>query len=405
MSKKNIYILTGVLILILLALVGYYLIYSIPSGTGDRPSIFRNFFPLGGSENISTSTTTPQIEVPEEPERPIDYIKKLRKISSEPVAGSGTEDVKAGTVVRYIEKATGHIYEVELFSPRQGRISNTTIPQVYDAVWGNKNNSLIARYLKEDNKKVDTYTLNLKGVSTSTENTIYGVSFPVQIDDVSVFGDTVFYLQKNTDGSYGYTSKFDGSNKKQIWNSAINELISQFVNAKNVVLTTKPDAISPGFLYLIDTTNGNVKKILGNIFGLSTLVSADANQVLYLNQGGTPQLYTFNIKTKTTENITPVAFPEKCVWSKKDTNIVYCAVSKEPIDNNSLTMWYKGQIALNDDIWKYNFKDKTSDMLLSLDNESGELIDVIKPILTENEQYLVFINKRDNSLWSLDLTK
>jgi hypothetical protein len=40
---------------------------------------------------------------------------------------------------------------------------------------------------------------------------------------------------------------------------------------------------------------------------------------------------------------------------------------------------------------------------MDLSQESGMAIDVIKPILSDNEQYLIFINKIDNTLWSLDL--
>ncbi|HEY0221172.1 MAG TPA: hypothetical protein VGC58_03045 [Candidatus Paceibacterota bacterium] len=68
-------------------------------------------------------------------------------------------------------------------------------------------------------------------------------------------------------------------------------------------------------------------------------------------------------------------------------------------------MWYKGIVSFSDDIWQYNTKDFTSKSLTDLKSESGEDVDVIKPILSENEQYLIFVNKKDNSLWSLDLTK
>jgi hypothetical protein len=75
------------------------------------------------------------------------------------------------------------------------------------------------------------------------------------------------------------------------------------------------------------------------------------------------------------------------------------------IDNTSLTSWYQGTISTDDDIWKIDTKNNSSILIESLENDSGLKIDVIKPILSTNEQYLVFINKTDNTLWSLDLTK
>ena len=407
MSKKTIYIIIfTILAIVLIGLIGFYFVGRDNGGTGGGiVNTFRGFFPFGGEnvENPNDGEPTPGETGNEEPA--VDFVKKLRKLSSEPVAGAGTVDVKAGTVVRYIEKATGHIFETELFSPRSGRISNTTIPQAYDAVWGDKNTSLIARYLKDDDLTVDTFSLTLKNISTTTENTISGIEFPKKISDVSVFGSSIFYLEQNTSSSNGYISNFSGGAKKLIWNSPIREVLSQYVNAKTVALTTKPEENTDGFLYFVDTANGGVRKILGNIKGLSTLVNDDASEVLYLNHEGEVSMNLYNIKNRTTTNITPTALPEKCAWSKKDRNVVYCAVSKESIEISTLTRWYKGLTQLTDDVWKYDLKNNTSDVVMTTSTETSETIDIVKPILSENEQYLVFVNKRDGSLWSLDVTK
>ncbi len=407
MSKKLFIIIVCLILgLFLISLIGYYFI--IQNNQGEPTSLvqgFKNFFPFGGNDPIEEpGVVTPNEETPIETP-PKNFTQKLRKLSAEPVAGAGTLDIKAGTIVHYIEKATGHIFEVELFSPNQNRISNTTIPVVYDTIWGNKNNSLIARYLKDDDQTVDTYSLSLKSISTTTENTISGIAFPRDISDVSILGDSVFYLVKNNSSSAGYISNFDGSKRKQIWNSEIKELLSQYVNAKTIALTTKPAPNISGFLYFVDTTSGQVKKMLGDVSGLSTQVDSLGTQILFLEQGDGATLSLFDVKGKSTTNITPATFPEKCAWSKKDKYILYCAVPKEFIDGNSLTSWYKGFISYTDDIWKYDLKNNSSRIIDDLSIDSSQTIDVVKPILSENEQYLIFINKIDNTLWSLDLTK
>lgn len=406
MSKKIIIIISVVLGILLIALVGYYfIVQNNTPGTGSGLSVFKNFFPFGGNEVPAPSGDDPNNEnVPQNQPEQSNFTKKLRRLSSVPVSGAGVLDVKAGTVVRYIEKATGHIYEVELFSPKQGRISNTTIPLVYDALWGNKNNSLIARYLKDDDRIVDTYSLTIKEVSTTTENTVSGIVFPENISDVSVFDTNVFYLEQGNSSSNGYISNFSGGNKKLIWNSPTKELLSQFVNAKTVALTTKPHQSFPGFLYFVDTGTGQVKKILGDILGLSTLTNPLATQVLYLDQG-TNQMSVFDIKSKVITNLVPATFPEKCAWSKKDALIIYCAVPKGSTGSNSLTDWYMGFISFSDDVWKFDTKNNISVIVDDLTLDSGTIIDVTKPILSDNGQYLVFINRIDNTLWSLDLLK
>lgn len=404
MSKKTFLIISVTLVTLLIVLIGYYLLIQNNTGDTGKPSIFRSFFPFGGDNNATSTVRTPEEELPL-PNDDLNYTQKLRKLSTEPVSGAGILDVKAGSLVRYIEKATGHIYEVELFSPIQNRISNTTIPLVYDAVWGNKNTSLVTRYLSEDNTTIDTYSLILKDVSTSTENSLSGIPFPRNIIDVSVFGASIFYLEQKENSSSGYISNFGGSIRKQIWNSEIKELLSQYVNSKIVALTTKPAKNVLGYLYFVDTGSGVVKKILGGIIGLSTLTSPDATQVLYLAQGDAVSMAVFEQKTNITISITPNTFPEKCVWSKKEKSVVYCAVPQQFLNGDSLTQWYKGIISFTDDIWKYDLKNNTAVIVASLYEESSEFIDAIKPILSENEQYLIFVNKIDDSLWSLDLLK
>jgi hypothetical protein len=407
MNKKT-YIIVAILLMFLLGgLIAYYFV-TPKDGTdnGGVVNTFKNFFPFGGDEVVTEER--PVINENEGENNSgsasdFDITKKLRKLSSEPVSGAGTLDVKAGTVVRYIEKSTGHIFETELFSPRQGRISNTTIPKVYDAVWGNKNNSLIARYLKDDDVTIDTFSLTIKDTSTTTENTITGIPFPNKISDVSIYDNSVFFLEQAQSGSNGYIGNFSGGNKKLIWNSPIRELNSQYVNSNTVALNTKPEENTDGFLYFINTSNASYRKVLGNIKGLSSLVAPDATRVLYIKQGDDYTMNLYDLSKRTYTTVTPESFPEKCVWATK--NIVYCAVPKEGLSSGSLTLWYKGMTQHTDDIWKYDLTNNTSEIIVDLRNEGGETIDVIKPLLSQNEQYLVFINKIDNSLWSLDLTK
>jgi hypothetical protein len=407
MSRKILLQITAVLILILIGLgIYYYSLNSNGATSSGTNNIFKNFFPFGGNNNNSSAnggesnSTTTENEVGNN--TTVDFTKKLRELSAEPVSGAGLMDIKAGTVVRYVEKATGHIYEVELFSPNKNRISNTTIPLIYDATWGNKNNSFVARYLKNDNQTIDTYSLTLKNPSSTTPSTINGTLLGTNITDISVFGRSIFELQESFSGSVGIIQNFDNSGKKQIWNSPIKELNPQFFSTKTIALNTKPKIGVNGFLYFVDTTTGGVKQVLGNIPGLSSLVSPDGSLVFVYSEAASVNLSLYDVKNKTFKTLSPVTFPEKCVWSKKNTSIVYCAVPRRGVTADSLTAWYKGLTSFSDDIWKYDLKAGTSSIVSELNDQNT---DVIKPILSDSEQYLIFVNKVNNSLWSLDLTK
>ncbi len=415
MSKKFFIIITVVLVIFFLGLAGYYFfLQSNPSGTGNTPtSIFKNLFPFGQnttSSTVTTSSSTPQTQ----PQS--NYVQKLRKIWADPTAGFDLIDVhNAGTMVRHIDGATSHIYETDLFSPRQDEISDTTIPTAYNGYLGTDPNSVIAQYVGSDDQSVATYLLSItaKMATTSTgaliatnDFTTTATALPANIESFAISSTTLFYLVQNQYSSTGFVSSIAGGKQKQVWSSPITELSAQFVNGTTVALTTKPYQNVPGYVYFVNTTTGSVKEALGNIPGLSTLVSPDAKRVLALSQGGgTAGLFVDTIAGGATQTITPTTFPEKCVWSKKNTDIIYCAVPQQTLDDTSLTSWYMGTTQFTDDIWQFDLKANTGHIIENLSSDSGELIDVEKPALSPSEQYFVFINKRDSALWSLDLTK
>ncbi len=418
MSKKFYIIIAVILVLFFIALGGYYFILQSnePGNTSVLPS-FRDFFPFGGN-TPATSTTTPAV-VQQQQDQNQNFAQKLRKIWADPVAGFGIFDVRnkgvlTGIVVRHIDTATGHIYETDMFSPRQDRVSNTTIPTVYTALWGSDQNTLIAQYLADDNQTVNTYQLSLQAATTTTSDgkviitndyRTLAKALPARITSVVVSSSTIFYLTQTNFSSVGFISNIQGGTQKQIWNSQITELLPQFVNSTTVALTTKPYQNMSGYVYFVNTSTGATKKVLGDIPGLSTLTSPDAKRVLALSQSGSDRLFAYTVADQSSQNLTPTTFPEKCVWSKINVSILYCAVPHESLDDSSLTDWYMGAVQFSDDIWRYDLTDNTSHVIESLASDAGEFIDVENLALSQNEQYLVFKNKIDGALWSLDLIK
>jgi flagellar basal body-associated protein FliL len=75
MSKKTIYIIISVvLVIVLVFLFAYYLLSKNPDGsTPSVTNVFKNFFPFGGETNTNNGNTP--TEVPEETpvEQPADF--------------------------------------------------------------------------------------------------------------------------------------------------------------------------------------------------------------------------------------------------------------------------------------------------------------------------------------------
>ncbi len=96
---------------------------------------------------------------------------------------------------------------------------------------------------------------------------------------------------------------------------------------------------------------------------------------------------------------------DKCVWSKLNPSEVYCAVPTEIPTGIYPDDWYRGNVQFADQIWHLDTVTGEVHIIANLLSLSNELIDVINPELDPKENFLYFMNKRDLTLWSLDLNE
>lgn len=346
------------------------------------------------SENQLTDETTPI----------------LRQISNNPVAGATIfkkeinkkteEGVEVDYVIRYIEKATGHIYEATANTFTQHRISNTTIPKIQEALWLDSN-SLVIRYL--DGNDIKTFSAKLVGEDPTAQE-LEGEFLQDNIKEIIGFKKGIFYLLENGSGSIGVSSDKQDENKKIIFESSLKEWLIENVNDKQISFTTKPAVNIPGFSFLFDTSTNSFNKIIGEKANLSTLTSHLTN-ILYSEYGKLgPKLSIYNNQEKTNLEVPLTTFPEKCVWNK-DNTYLYCGVPSEDLTNSDLTKWYQGLISFSDNIWKIDTQNNSIEFLISPMEFEVENLDIVSPLLSEDENYLLFINKIDYSLWGLKLEK
>ena len=94
---------------------------------------------------------------------------------------------------------------------------------------------------------------------------------------------------------------------------------------------------------------------------------------------------------------------EKCAWGNFYTDIVYCAVPSTPVAGTYPDDWYRGTLATDDRIWQINAETGDVHLVSSIVNQSGRTIDGYDLGLDNKDNYLFFMNKKDLSLWSLDL--
>jgi len=336
-------------------------------------------------------------------------IPLLRKISDIPVAGGyifqpeadQQKDVENYSLIRFIERGTGHIYETSTNSLTQVRVSNTTIPKIQETVWLDKD-SLIIRYL-DDNDIIKTFSANLI-TNDLGDQELEGFFLQNDIREIIKFGKKIFYLLDSGKGTIGVISDKNDENKKIIFENPLKEWLLKNINDKHISLTTKPAINIDGFLFLFNTETQILDKVIGGKPNLSTLMNKSFD-TLYSEYGKLgPKLSIYNNQEGVSTDIFIKTFPEKCVWDKNEP-IIYCGVPTEELTNYDLTKWYQGTTSFTDSIWKINIETGKTEFLISPSDFDIEDIDIINPILSEKGDYLLFMNKKDFNLWLLKLSK
>ncbi len=419
--KKTIYI---IITLIIIALIGggvywfFFMQSGIPNTNEEEPSsglsIFNPF-----KRNTVVPTPTPNIQQSTSTDKTVvdDFvptkIPALRQLSSVPVGGMAASTTASSTLVRFIDRGVGHISEAEDISTTIEKISNTTLPKVYDSFWNKNLTALVLRYLKEDSETVVNFYAELRPVATSTATTtsttpyeLKGKYISADIREIAVspLKDKIFTWNVEGGKGVGYISTFDEKTKSKIIENPLTEVLVEWPETSKVFVTTKASAYATGYVYSIDTKTGIFKKVFGGPHGLSTKVSKDLSKILY-SQGTQDSilLSMLNLKDNKSQNLLIRTLADKCVWSSYHKEDIYCAVPTEIPRGIYPDDWYKGTVSFVDEIWHIDSTTGEVHLLAKLLSVGDALIDATNLTLDEKDNYLYFINKRDLSLWSLDL--
>src|SRR3989344_4431570 len=119
-------------ILIILSLGGWILFRKIGAPMEETTSTESPFgSPNEQGEEMLTNDNPPLASIgTTTAEEIISQNKKLFRLSDLPVAGALALTRQGKTFVRYVERATGHIYEVDLSNLEKVKIVNQTLPKI-----------------------------------------------------------------------------------------------------------------------------------------------------------------------------------------------------------------------------------------------------------------------------------
>ena len=334
-----------------------------------------------------------QRKIPE-PDKEVDVLGAANQTTTKADLTKTIPKFETIPAIRYVQRATRHIFQLDLDNDAIGKISNTTIPSIYEVIFNGPATSVIYRYLSGD-KTITSYMATL--------GTAKGEFLPEDIVDISTSRDKakMFYLVKTKNGVTGYIKTFITGKSTQVFSHAFSEWLSQYITDKKMYLTTKPSSSVPGQLYSLNVATGAISKIFGGVLGLTTLANHDGSTVLFgASEATGPRIGIFNPADRSTKLLEIYGLPEKCVWSK-DNITVYCGIPKRILGTEFPESWYQGIVSFEDYFVKINTKTLS---VITIENGNGApAFDATDLFLDSEEGIIFFTNKKDGTLWSLKM--
>lgn len=334
----------------------------------------------------------------------------LFRISSTPVAGFVTFTRNGRLTVRYVDRATGHIYDAFIPTSTNSqpfekiKITNNTLPKVYEAYFKPDGNTVLIRLLKEDSDVVENLSLALTPPKTASGETLYSATSTALRGDmraITVVSNNLFFVLKDTLSIV--SSAFNGSGTKTLFTSAFTDW-RLIPSGNNLIIYTKASDTASGYAYTLNASGGSLTKILGPFNGLTVISNAAGDKIVYSYvDGNETRLFIRDIKDNDVLEMSPSTFAEKCLWGTKKAEKIFCGAPSDRLVRGDLDAWYTGAKHLSDRIWLFNTKTETAQILAEPNKELEIDIDVYMPKLSPDEDYLFFINKTDLSLWALKL--
>ena len=216
----------------------------------------------------------------------------------------------------------------------------------------------------------------------------------------------MFSLTSSAGGVSGTISNIDGAKKNVIWSSILKEWLPTFAGENNVILTTKPSASSNGVSYILNLVSKSFKKIGLSLPGLTVSASANLEYVLYSQADVKNQSIIFGLLDKSGKDPTPLflkTLPEKCTWSVREASVIFCAIPDSIPAATYPDDWYQSKVSFSDSIWKINLKTGEARDIAPIREMVKQEIDGINLSLDSKEDYLLFTNKKDLTLWGLQI--
>lgn len=348
----------------------------------------------------------------------------FRQLTTEQIAGATAIIRGEKTYVRYMLRENGHIHEIDTTTWADTELTNTSIPRVYEAYFGNNGNTVVLRYLKLDQLTrqdvIKTFLADLvlpeQGLG-ATPGKLVGKDLLDNISSVSISpnGALLFFLLPIADGVSGsIVDLASGGDPREVLRNSFSEWIPQILNNGTIILTTKASAKIPGYSYLYQPTTKALTRLVREKNGLTALGDSDGSRILFNENIGTNvTLGLYNQKGYSSEEgytiheagIPLTALPEKCAWGVHNRALFFCGSFQSGTRNQIPDDWYQGFLHLKDTFWAINADTAEIRLLADPQTEIKKDFDVFMPFLGNNDNLFFFTDKNSGFLWVMRIVR
>ncbi|MDE1975343.1 MAG: hypothetical protein KGI49_02430 [Patescibacteria group bacterium] len=345
-------------------------------------------------------------------------IPTLRLLSSTPVGGYGASTTASTTIVRWVDRGRGNIYQADYISSNITTLSNTIVPRIYESGWNSDISSFIGMLLQDGDPSPQAIYAQLIPVSAATGTpqganytpyALRGKNLPSNVASyaVSPDGKQIFLFSIQGGQGIGYISQFSGGTATRIFSTPITQVNVDWPAPDIIAITTKGSAYQNGYLYFVNPKTGIWKEVAGPLPGLSAKVSHDGKYAVLSATGNNNNVLTsiYSIASSTGTDAVIRTMADKCAWGNFYRDVVYCAAPSQPVSGIYPDDWYQGRLSTVDKIWQVDAISGQVHLISSIIDQSDRVIDAFNLGLDQKDDYLFFMNKNDLSLWSLDLVR
>ena len=385
-------------------------IWSMVTGTGDNataPSGIPSFGDRSSPFSAIGGTAPPSPQTAQ----PIPRPPQLWHIGEQPVAGQLFVGTSTSLRLRYVERASGHVFEADPETGKIIRLTNTLLPKIYEALL-TENGHVFERSL-DAGGNITTFAGNISSTvgtssATSSAQALNGSYLEKNIASLSVDrrSGALFYVVRTPEGTAGVTADWNGTKQKTIFSSVLMSWLPSILADGRIILVQAAADGVPGYAYELKR-DGALIPLLGPVSGLTVRVrpaGGSASSAILWGQSARGIMNLFVQVGQGSAVQLPIrTIADKCAWSPGKDLIVYCGVPQGTPGQNFLDNWYRGATHSSDALWRIDASAGTAEMAYA--PPSNVSLDIEQIEVDGAGNYITFTNAADKSLWLLRLTK